>query len=207
MNVGYSRRTTPKVKNGKVQRKNKCEQSPNYYLKRRDSLLIERRKPGKGFRHLLTRDDIEGFIELIPGWDELSLGLNAVVLNEGSYRWLGYHVHGVVHISAWEEGLWQDFPRKFFEENFKLLERLKVPNQELPDKQVRCFFNEENAKAFQLLDVFLHELGHHHDCITNKSKICCPRGEPYAEQFALRYQPLVYAGYVKRFEPMFARGC
>ena len=181
MNVGYSRRTTPKVKDGKVQRKNKWEQSPNYYLKKRESLLIERRKPGKGFRHLLEREDIEAFIELIPGWKDLSRGLNAVVLTPGSFKWYGYHVHGVLHVSAWDDGLWQDLKSPFVRTNLTTLERLKVPMQELPDGLTRCFFSEENAKAFQLLDVFLHELGHHHDCITNKSRICCPRGEPYGK--------------------------
>jgi len=202
---GFARRSTPKVKNGKVQRKNRWVQSPNYYLKNRKAILIERRKPGRGYRHIVTREDIEKFIELIPNWAELSRGLNAIVLVPGSTPRYGYHVPGVLHICAWEEDLWQDWPRKFAQDNVSLLERLRVPTQELSDGQVRCFFSEENAKAFQLLDVFLHELGHHRDRMTTKHGERTARGEEFAERFALEYEAMIFPRYVKVFRPRFAR--
>lgn len=40
--------------------------------------------------------DVERFIELLPDWEELSRGLDAVVLAPGSHYSYGYHRSGVV---------------------------------------------------------------------------------------------------------------
>jgi hypothetical protein len=44
-------KTAPRVKDGKVQKKNRWEQSPNYYYCDLSRLVIERRSPGKGYRY------------------------------------------------------------------------------------------------------------------------------------------------------------
>jgi hypothetical protein len=51
-----------------------------------------------------------------------------------------------------------------------------------------------------LMDVFLHELGHHHDRVTSKRKKDCGRGEAYAEEFARTMAKRIWPDYVKRFE-------
>ena len=45
-------------------------------------------------------------------------------------------------------------------------------------------WTEGQARAFQLLHVFLHELGHHHDLITTRRQLRGGRGEAYAERYA-----------------------
>jgi len=205
MNRGGGRRSTPKVKDGKVQKKNRWEQSPNYYMKDRSTLLIERRNPGKGYRHLLTRQDIEAFIEIIPDWKKLSAGLNAIVLAPGEDNTAGYHVPGVLHVCAWEDELWRDWDEEFVEEHSAVLENLCVPQQKTGEKEIRCFFNEENAKAWQLLHIFMHELGHHYDRMTSRRKECSVRGEHFAEDFALKYERILLPLYVSKFRPSFAR--
>ena len=46
--------------------------------------VIDRQRPGRGFQHLLKRRDIENFIAILPHWDELSEGLNAIVHGNAS---------------------------------------------------------------------------------------------------------------------------
>ena len=55
------------------------------------------------------------------------------------------------------------------------------------------------ARAYTLLHVFLHELGHHHDRMTSKGQKSTKRGEPYAEAFALRHFHLLFQPYFRRF--------
>ena len=50
-----------------------------------------------------------------------------------------------------------------------------------------------------LLDVLPHELGHHHDSLTTRSKRV-GRGEPYAEEYARRTLETVWPLYRDRFE-------
>jgi hypothetical protein len=47
-------------------------------------------------------------------------------------------------------------------------------------------WTENTARAYQLLYMFLHELGHHHDRMTTRSRRATARGEPYAESYANR---------------------
>ena len=48
------------------------------YLAHRPALV--RQRPGQGHRHLLTKRQLYQFIDLLPDWEELSLGLKAVLL-------------------------------------------------------------------------------------------------------------------------------
>jgi hypothetical protein len=70
---------------------------------------------------------------------------------------------------------------------------------------VRCYFEEDSAKAWQLLHIFLHELGHHVDRITTKKQVEALRGEAFAEDFALRLAPQILPRYIEVFRPSFAR--
>jgi hypothetical protein len=103
---GLSRRGTLKVKDGRVQKKNNWELTPNYYSHGQRELVIDRQRPGEGFRDVLLQRDVEKFITLLPDWEELSVGLNAIVLAPGEDETDGFHSPGVVHICAWETDLW-----------------------------------------------------------------------------------------------------
>ncbi|HLK59894.1 MAG TPA: hypothetical protein VKU00_25255 [Chthonomonadaceae bacterium] len=101
-----NRKSTPQVVRGKVQKKNNWHLSENYYRAPQPRMVvIDRKRPGQGYRHVLNKRDIYQFLELLPDWDNLAIGLNAIVLAPGEWDTGGYHVPGVVHICAWDAGL------------------------------------------------------------------------------------------------------
>jgi hypothetical protein len=61
----------------------------------------------RGYRHLLRKQDVLGFIELMPNWNELAEGLDAIVLAQGESGLEGWYTEGVVGICAWERDLWR----------------------------------------------------------------------------------------------------
>jgi hypothetical protein len=46
---------------------------------------VDRLDPGPGYRHLLFQKDIYASIDLLPDWEELAVGLNAITLAPGSW--------------------------------------------------------------------------------------------------------------------------
>jgi hypothetical protein len=192
-----TRKTTPGVKLGKVQKKNLYRQTPNYYLTASSQLIIERRNPGRGCVHAVTEEDLRRFVSLLPEWSELSRGLNAILLAPFAEDADGYYVPGVLHLCAIEEDFWIEFTLTFFQEHRDIFERLGVPFRE--DKKaeiVTCFFDERTMRAYYLLHIFLHELGHHRDQMTSKKGT---RGEGFAEEFARRYEALVWPRFKEYF--------
>jgi hypothetical protein len=54
-------------------------------------------------------------------------------------------------------------------------------------------WTEGRARAFQLLHVLLHELGHHRDRMTTRSRQgAAPRGEAFAETYARQYESRIW---------------
>src|SRR5262249_47964719 len=146
---------------------------------------IDRDRPARGYRHLLRKRDVQRFLALLPDWAELSRGVNVVLLAAGEPWLYGWYRRGVVALCAWPESVWNVMSPEFYDENRALFDRLGVPCEELPGGDRLLKFTRATARAFQLLDVMLHELGHHHDSQTNRSGRVS-RGEPYAEQYARR---------------------
>jgi hypothetical protein len=183
---------------GKVQRKNNQSLTGDYYIIEQRMPVIDRKRPGKGFRHLLKQKDIYDFIGILPDWTELSVGLNAIVLAPGRWTAFGYHVPGVVHVCAWDENIWTELSKEGYEQEREILERLGVPCEEIEDG-VLCQFTESTARAHQLLATLLHELGHHHDRMTTKSKVRTARGESYAMAYAKAYSERIWNQYQELF--------
>jgi hypothetical protein len=69
------------------------------------------------------------------------------------------------------------------------LEDRSDPDPSVPG-HVELRFTEGQARAYQLLHILPHELGHHHDRITTRSRRRSARGEPYAEAYANRVAQL-----------------
>jgi hypothetical protein len=154
--------------------------------------------PLRGYRHLLKRRDVERFVELIPDWGELSAGLHWVVLAADT-SCMGYHRSGEIAVCAWRAELWhEDSCRYWLREHRGTLERLGVVVRKRGHRYV-TEWSEEQARAFQLLHVFLHELGHHHDRWTTRKRRRCGDGEPYAESFALELEADVWDDYARVF--------
>jgi hypothetical protein len=164
--------------------------------------VVYRERPGDGYRHLLLKRDIELFVSLLLDWDELSRGLRAIVLAPGHPSCLGWHRPGIVAVCAWERELAQWWSADFFSDHAAVLDRLGVehePRVEEGEPGFFCKFNESSARGFLLVHVLMHELGHHHDRMTTRSQRDCGRGEPYAEQYALRYAELLWDRYFQVF--------
>jgi hypothetical protein len=83
------------VKHGRVQKKNNWEETPNYYNTFQVVPVVDRRRPGYGYRHLLMQRDVLRFIEILPEWDEIARELDAIVLAPGSASSYGYYRPGL----------------------------------------------------------------------------------------------------------------
>jgi hypothetical protein len=151
---------------------------------------------------VLLKRDIEHFLALLPDWNELSRGLVAIVLAPGDPTCLGWHRPGIVAVCAWERKLAQWCNGDFVFDHRQVLDRLGVecePRKKAGEPGFMCKFTEASVRGFLLMHVLLHELGHHHDRMTTRSRQDCGRGEDYAEQYALRYAAQLWERYFKVF--------
>ena len=192
------RKSSPKIIGGKPLRKNNSDRASTYYNTAQPMPIIDRKRPGAGFRHLLKQKDISQFISILPDWSELSIGLNAIVLAPGDHQVYGYHRSGVVHVCAWYKDFWLTLSRGGYEQEREFLEKVGVPIEQVED-QFLCKFTESTARAHQLLVTLLHELGHHHDRMTSKRKYFPIRGEAYAEEYARNYAEVIWDKYLDTF--------
>src|SRR5258708_2007616 len=171
-----NRRSTPKVVKGRVQKKNNWSLSTDYYdAPEPRTVVIDRKRPGSGYKHVLNKRDLYQFIEILPDWKSLAVGLNAVVLAPEDGGTDGYHVPGVVRICAWEADLWRETSTEYYDDHRDIFERLGVEREQQLGGYL-CKFTEESVRAYQLLHILLHELGHHHDRITTRLQKNAARG-------------------------------
>ena len=197
MRASFNRRTATKVVNGATRNKNRV--TPTTHR----GYVIDRQQPGAGYRHVVSKRDLQAFFDLIPDWPSLSHRLERVVLTPGEEDADGYHEFyhregtGAVFLHAWPEDLWTELPAKYFEAHRAHFERLGV-SFDPGDNIYTCRFSEDQARAFVLLHVFMHELGHHWDH-THKRHRRTSRGEDYAEAFANRYFDELFPAYVRVF--------
>jgi len=195
----FCRVTAPGVANGRVRRKNNWRRTPNYYNTAQGRPVIDRERPGPGHRHLLLKRDVERFIALLPEWSELSRGLNAVVLATDEPDCDGWYRRGVVAVCAWPRELWFEVTHRWYAAHWPFLERIGVPVEPTGEGDIVCRYTEATARAYQLLHVLLHEFGHHHDLMTTRSRRQCARGETYAEEYAFRYEAIIWERYLNEF--------
>ena len=192
------RRSATKVRDGQVQRKNRWARSPNCFTHNTGTLEIVRQRPGEGFRHLVFQDDLRRFLPLLPEWESLQSGLRSIVLAEGG-RNMGWHRPGVIAISAWERSLvLEDSSWIFIRDHQVIFDKLGVPYQLEDGSTIE--FTEETARAFQLVHVLVHELGHHQDRMTTRSRKDSARGEQYAENYARKWEDLILDRYRREFD-------
>jgi hypothetical protein len=194
-----ARKTAPGVRNGHVKKKNRHELTPSYWNTFQATPVIDRERPGKGYRHLLRKEDIERFVTILPSWDTCSQGLDAIVLAKGDESRDGWYDRGVIGISAWNRTLPRVWSKRHFREHAAVLQSIGVPWKDL-SSGFRIDFTEMTARAFQLVHVFTHELGHHIDRMTTRRKIDGTRGEDYSEQWALRFQAVIWERYCELFD-------
>jgi hypothetical protein len=191
-----------RVKAGRVAKKNNwTPDHKDYYARSQSEIQIERGHPGSGYRQVVTVAQLRRFLALLPDWDELAIGLEAISICEGGHGWLGIFNAGVVVITAWEKELWwSDVSASWVDEHADVLDLLSVEivrHGETPH-ELELRWTEPQARAFMLLDVLVHELGHHHDRMTTRGDDA-PRGEPYAVAYARRVRAEVWPQYAREF--------
>ena len=211
-----------RVRDGRVLKKNNWRlEASDYRALRQDEIRLDRRRPPWGSRHLITIAQLRTFIELLPDWDEVAIGLDAIVLDSDT-DCAGWYAPGVVAICAWHHDLWDWWSPAELEEHRPILELLDIEQVPVEDSaEYREFrddlnamgvggsgwgaghmelrFTESQARAYQLLHILPHELGHHHDRITTRSQRRSARGEPYAEAYANRVADSVWPIYARTF--------
>jgi hypothetical protein len=196
----FNRRTATRVRNGEVQRKNRHRPTGH------NGYVFARESPGRGFRHVVSLEDVRTFIELIPDWDRYSERLARIVLARPMDGWDAAHEFsfreetGAIFLYAWSEDLWVEWFPDYFDSHEPILQALGVSTSPADPKRTRviCRFTAAQARAFMLLHVFLHELGHHYDHIHQKHH-SRSRGEDYAERFANDRFASLFPAYVQAF--------
>jgi len=193
-----NRKTTPKVRDGRVQKKNRHTLTPNYWNTRQDNVQLDIENPGKGYKHFLKKRDIVKFLEILPHWEEIEVEFDAILLAQGGGP-DGWYSNGVIGICAWDKNMTCSLNKSYFIEHKDLFERLGV-KYEIKKDGVIGYFEEVQIKAYQLLHILLHEIGHHHDRINTESKISIPNGEKYAEIYAVKYEKIIWNKYFEVFK-------
>ena len=194
----YNRKTSPKVIGGLVQRKN------NHSKTARNGYVVDRKRAGKGYRHVLKKKDIHDFTDIIPNWNTICEGIESIVLDagdeflDGLYRHYNYEGTGIIWLSAWSEGMWINLNNDYFAEHQWHFDTLGVV-YEKKDEEWCCHFSQSQAKAFMLLHVFLHELGHHIDKLRSKKQNLMKGGEGFAENYANQTFKDIWPAYVDKF--------
>lgn len=91
MRFSGNRRTATRVQSGRTQQKNNWRPDPsNYFALPQQEVRIERRSPEPGFRHLVKIAQLRAFLELLPEWEEVAVGLDAIVLDDGYDPGMGW---------------------------------------------------------------------------------------------------------------------
>jgi hypothetical protein len=198
-----ARKVTPKVKDGAVQKKHR------HALTAHAGYTIVRHTAARGYRHIISQRDIRDFIDIIPDWDRLAEGLESIVLTShggdeherhiGRYRVFHREKTGSIEIPAWDGDFWVAHTTAYFEQHRAVLERIGVAHERLDEESVECRYTERQARAFLLLHVFMHELGHHVDRMTTKQRASGKRGEDFAERYAVDLLDRLWPLYVRAF--------
>lgn len=123
------KKTTPKVKSGKVQRKNYRDVT----IIRPDSLKIHVEAPSLGFQHFLTAENICEFIKIIPEWEMISKGLDEIVLaEEDPDEADGFYDadERKISICAWQQQIQRYCTLGYFIKHAEIFKTLKIPCEE-----------------------------------------------------------------------------
>lgn len=190
------RKTSTKVVDGEVRTKSR------FTLTSIHGYSIEKLAPGRGFKHVVSPRQLSQFIEIIPDWENLSYRLRRIELAPGYMDYFGYHTFyrrsgvALIALNAWPKKLWTPLSAGFFRRHRHIFEALQVP-YEIQFRKAICRFTVAQARAFSLLHVFLHEVGHHHDWLHRRGTR--KNVEGYADDFADSYLEMLLPIYKERF--------
>src|SRR3954466_8810769 len=100
------RRSAMRVRDGRVQKKNNWTVDRDDYRSwTQAEIRIDRKDPGYTGGHLITVAQLRQFLEMLPDWDQLTSGLDSIVLDTDqgdAMGWMGWCSPGVLAVCAWE---------------------------------------------------------------------------------------------------------
>jgi hypothetical protein len=188
-------KSSPQVKSGRQYRSESSVPAPADHNSDRPFPQIYRMHPGAGFRHVLLIRHVRDFLAILPEWAELAVGLNAILLAPVRKDCDGFHRPGMVAICAQARNLSQLITNPdYVSRHQDIFDRLGVSIEETADGDV-LHFTEATLRAYQLLHVLLHELGHHHDRMTTRRRKRASRGEGFAEMYARTHGDFIWGRY------------
>jgi hypothetical protein len=188
-------RSSPRAKRGRQFRADHCPSAASDFNPSAAGPVIRRERPGPGHRHVLGIRHVKAFLDILPDWPTLSVGLDTIVLARGVPFCDGYHYPGVVAVCAQPRDLSQLIHgADYVDEHRDLFDRLGVPIDQTCAGHV-LHFTPETLRAYQLLHILLHELGHHHDRMTTRSQLRASRGEEFAESYARAHADIIWKRY------------
>lgn len=120
-------KTSPRVKDGKVQRKNYRD------LSQPGRLEIKVEAARAGYWHAVSRELLERFVELIPDWRAHSRGLELIVLGGGRTRYDGRYEDGVIELSPWYDPMAFTMTPGYYAMHRAIWDRLGVPSRPEPE--------------------------------------------------------------------------
>lgn len=177
------------------------KKSGDQWSPRLQRLRIDRGRPGRGFVHLLGANTLLPFIDLLPDREEITEGLEMIMLVPKVEDVFGLAHPGVIEICAWPRDLWLDLDIPTYEQHRWLLEMLEVPcTVEEKENSAVCEFTEKTARAHQLLGTFLHELGHHRHLLKNRPRgRAARRPAPYTGTYGRDMAKRLFNAYADSF--------
>jgi hypothetical protein len=189
----------PSVKSGRQYLSKRSAETPPDHNAPRQFPQIYRKHPGAGHRHVLLVRHVRQFLSILPEWPTLSVGLNAILLAPARPNCDGFHRPGLVAVCAQPRNLLQLVTNADYVARHRdIFRRLGVPIEPVSEGHV-LHFSEQTLRAYQLLHVLLHELGHHHDRMTTRSRRRASRGEHFAEVYARTHADSIWARYFELF--------
>lgn len=192
-----ARKTTPGVRRGRVKKKNRVVQKPPQ--SQLAGPRIVRRRPREGTVHVVDGKDVRRFLTMLPEWEGLVGSLSAVVLDSHNPRVDATYPfeRATITLQAWPNGYEQRWGFGHVDDHMSILSRLGVSMEEAADSVI-CRFTRDGARAYVLLHVLMHELGHHMHWTTRRIR-SHDRAEAIAEELALRFEWLLWQRYVDCF--------
>jgi hypothetical protein len=195
----FHRKTAPGVRDGRTLRKNDWKRTSSWYTDPQPRLVFDRRRPGAGYRHLLLKRDIERFVNLIPNWSSVSVGLDLIVLDSGRAECDGWYDRGAIGICAWPTDQTYEANARWYRGHRAFLARIEARVGGADTDDIVVHWTPWTARAYLLCHVFLHELGHHRDRMSTRSRRRCARGEGFAENYAWEFEPQIWERYLEEF--------
>src|SRR5215207_2739045 len=122
-------RSSPRVKSGDQYRADRfVSPTPADHNVARRYPEVFRKNPGPGYRHVLKVRHVRAFLELLPEWPTLSVGLNAILLAPPRPYCDGFHRPGLVAICAQPRDLHVFVPSRagYIDQHRDLFDRLRV---------------------------------------------------------------------------------